>query len=1256
MKRTKSAGTNRRIASYMTFIISLSLILSCSSPVHAGIGNKLNVVEGSGKAPNVEVIRVDDNGNEIRVDDSSSSGDNENGSSDPDEMTYAEDVSGILSANDIYDKTTLYIENADDMKMLAKNCRLDTWSRDKYVILKNDIMLDGSDFKYIPIFSGVFDGQGHTISGISITNSGSYTGLFCITQESAVIKDLHVQGSNVASGEQLATGGIVGDNYGLISNCTFEGNVNGYDYTGGIAGYNEQTGVISSCKSSGYVVGMHFTGGITGYNMGTLNGCINDSKVNISSIDETISVQNFDIDKFSNNILNLFDPNTKKDYTSVLNSTVDVGGICGYSHGIITCCTNNSLVGYEHVGYNIGGIAGRQNGFIDMCVNNGEIYGRKDVGGIAGQAEPYVVIDITEDIVGQLTSNMNTLHDLVNVTLNDAGSESNLVTARLNMVKSFTDKALNDTSYLSTETENYINSIAEKGDEVLSRVEYAMNESTKSGGAFDKAKSSITEISSAADDLVNAVDDLDIHKYFSEEEEVSYNKAKDNIKQASDDYSKFHDENENKYYKDYYYGYINSNRPTSSNLVLLDGDGREIPWPDKKTVFSDTVSGNNSEYDNVARLAHKDSSTEPPAYTDFPSSDEAYREEDKLLDLSAEGSADAAISRISDEDFEKKYGTSFFDYEADNVEDMSGYIIAHADDMGEATGRDIRYAIDHTKRSIRDLGGTVSATKDIVSDLSSRPAITLPRLSDEYQARSGSLIANIQGMSDSLGLLNNEMNSSNQQLIDDMVKVNDQFNVIMILIADAIDGVLDQDYTDVYEDTSVSVARDCTDATIADSINYGSIYGDINSSGIAGTMAIEYDFDLESDITGIKDAAAGTTYRTKCVMRNDKNEGYVEGVKDHVGGICGFQEMGTILSCHNYGKLKSNSGDYIGGISGESLSTIMDCYTKGILVGDSYIGGIAGKGYDISGCISLPTIVSSESFLGAIAGDNSNTGRIKNNYFVSDDQAGIDRVSYSGKAEPVTYSELLAMDNIPSEFRSIKVRFVLDDKPIAVKDYEYDSSVSTLPVEISEGEYISWDWENSNLNDIRSDSELIGKTARYITTLGSMQLRDNIQSAVLVDGRFIEGDYFKSTVSGISTEENVIETWTLEIPDDVRNEHLVRYAPPAGVNPSDVRIWLLNGNDMEIAETTPMGRYLTFNTQGLDVRFMVENTYVNPLVRYAGYEAAALIIIAVIVIIAVISAKNRRRRKKTAANSHSGNRDYDSIDDIDDISDKESDV
>ena len=100
-------------------------------------------------------------------------------------------------------------------------------------------------------------------------------------------------------------------------------------------------------------------------------------------------------------MLNLGDQD-QKDSTSVLNSYVDTGGIAGYSSGTIVSCNNNARIGYEHVGYNVGGIVGRQNGYISMCINGGNIYGRKDVGGIVGQAEPYVVVDLTDDIIGQM--------------------------------------------------------------------------------------------------------------------------------------------------------------------------------------------------------------------------------------------------------------------------------------------------------------------------------------------------------------------------------------------------------------------------------------------------------------------------------------------------------------------------------------------------------------------------------------------------------------------------------------------------------------------------------------------------------------------------------------------------------------------------------------------------------------------------------------------------------------------------------------
>ena len=72
---------------------------------------------------------------------------------------------------------------------------------------------------------------------------------------------------------------------------------------------------------------------------------------------------------------------------SVTNVATDTGGVAGRSSGMILTSVNTGTIGYEHVGYNVGGIVGRTDGLVSGCVNQGCVLGRKDVGGIAGQAE-----------------------------------------------------------------------------------------------------------------------------------------------------------------------------------------------------------------------------------------------------------------------------------------------------------------------------------------------------------------------------------------------------------------------------------------------------------------------------------------------------------------------------------------------------------------------------------------------------------------------------------------------------------------------------------------------------------------------------------------------------------------------------------------------------------------------------------------------------------------------------------------------------
>ena len=150
---------------------------------------------------------------------------------------------------------TVYLRTAEDLVNLSQNCTLDRWSQGKTVYLEADIDLSGADFAPIPTFGGTFEGQGHTISGLSITGSGNVRGLFRYIQPSGAVRDLHVSGTIAPTDRKNTLGGLVGENQGTITNCSFSGSVSGADSIGGIAGINEAQGQIINCTFAGSVTG-----------------------------------------------------------------------------------------------------------------------------------------------------------------------------------------------------------------------------------------------------------------------------------------------------------------------------------------------------------------------------------------------------------------------------------------------------------------------------------------------------------------------------------------------------------------------------------------------------------------------------------------------------------------------------------------------------------------------------------------------------------------------------------------------------------------------------------------------------------------------------------------------------------------------------------------------------------------------------------------------------------------------------------------
>ncbi len=289
-------------------------------------------------------------------------------------------------------ETEIRIENKEDFKHLAEQCALDSWSANITVSLETDLDFSGEDIAPIPTFSGIFLGNGHQISGVTLSTDGSNQALFRYVTGTGQIRNLKVNGEVAPVNGRDNIAGIAGTNWGTIEDCSFRGSIRGRNYVGGIAGENH--GTISGCRFSGTIEGKRFTGGIVGYSDGMIRGSRNAGDINIAVSEEKMNLA--DLATASTGLaLNLLSAEDE-------NVVSDTGGVAGFSKGVILDCSNSGTVGYPHYGYNVGGIAGRQSGYLSGCQNTGNVYGKKDVAGIVGQMEPHLALIESANLADEL--------------------------------------------------------------------------------------------------------------------------------------------------------------------------------------------------------------------------------------------------------------------------------------------------------------------------------------------------------------------------------------------------------------------------------------------------------------------------------------------------------------------------------------------------------------------------------------------------------------------------------------------------------------------------------------------------------------------------------------------------------------------------------------------------------------------------------------------------------------------------------------
>ena len=1032
------------------------------------------------------------------------------------------------------DMNTIHIKTQDDLEELAENCRLDTWSQGKTVVLDNDIVLDGDaeDFLPIPTFGGIFDGNGHTIDGLSITGDDSNTGLFDRIQNGASVTDLTVVGQVAPSGEGDIIGGIAGKNSGDIINCVFEGSVYGDVSVGGIVGINETTGRIINCSFKGTITGEHYVGGIAGQNTGSIIRCENRGDINTTAIEVSPDIS---------------DLSALRTTESVPAGT-DIGGIAGFSSGMIQGCKNAGQVGYEHMGYNVGGIVGRQSGYLDGCMNEGLVQGRKDVGGIAGQMEPQVILRYDEDILQKLWTELDTLQNMIGRALDDAGAASDTVSGDIERIISDVGAAKDAANDLSGAIVDWGNENIGQINDASARLSWVISESVP-----------VTE------DITDALD------YMSEAASL-FSHAADNAGDAGEHGADAASE----------LGYALNELKNASEHV----ENTKEHLSAAVSIAEDIIKGGDGGYSAQDILDELSSARE-----DIKNALEAP---EKIADY-----ADSA----------KKY-------------------LERAGEAGGDALRDLSDASEELSSSVSGLEDAMEKVGDIAQTLADEPEISFSPIGSDVSDRGDVLDATLSQMLNSMSGLQDSLLSSSDTVLDDFKGINDQIGVITGILQQSVEENQDEEVSDRFEDISDDDTDDTDLGIIAGSVNNGEVCGDVNVAGIVGSLSIEYDFDPEDDLTKDGTRSLDFKYKTLAVVKGCVNEGGVSGKKDYAGGIVGRMDLGAVKDCENYGNIESSDGDYVGGISGLTRSVIRDCFVKCSLSGGDYVGGVTGSSEDdsvVSGCYTLVEITDCGRYSGAVSGTEN--GEFSENYYVSDSLAGLGRISYAGKAEPISFEAMTQVSGLPREMTQFTLRFVVEDEEIKTESFSYGDSFGedVFPeIPAKDGYYASWDTDD--LTDLKFDKIVTAEYERYVLALASEVTRESGRPVFLADGDFDDGDTL--IVSSVGQPETVngktaLEQWYLSFSDKSKDSYSVRYLSQ-DESPEGFNIYVKNNGQWEKTEYTSFGSYVVFTVPSAEAEIAVTEALSPWVMRIALAIGGLLILAAVILAVKKIIGRKKK--------------------------------
>ena len=214
--------------------------------------------------------------------------------------------------------------------------------------LADNIDLTGIDWTPIgkddnKAYTGTFDGNGKTITGLTVTGSNEYAGLFGFIGPGGTVQNVVLEGVQITSDNSSGyAGGVAGYCYrGTLENCSVSGSVSGSGSSsdvGGVVGY-QLVGSITGCSSSATVKGMNRAGGVVGVtnNGAILTACYATGDVTVKN-DGTSYACAGGIVGMNGGNSTLTACYAAGNVSGKGSGTIHVGGAVGENYGTLTAC------------------------------------------------------------------------------------------------------------------------------------------------------------------------------------------------------------------------------------------------------------------------------------------------------------------------------------------------------------------------------------------------------------------------------------------------------------------------------------------------------------------------------------------------------------------------------------------------------------------------------------------------------------------------------------------------------------------------------------------------------------------------------------------------------------------------------------------------------------------------------------------------------------------------------------------------------